>query len=87
MRPRLSEKAVTANKLDQFVFEVDGKSNKLEIRKALESYYGISIARVNIVNLPGKMKRNRFGEFLAKNVKKAVVTLKPGSSKPGILEQ
>lgn len=86
-RPRLSEKAVASGKLDKFVFEVDSRSNKVEIRKALESFYGIDIARLNVINLPGKNKRNRYGYFLAKKVKKVVVTLKPGSSKPGILDQ
>lgn len=86
MVPRLSEKTTNMEKLGKYVFRVDGKSNKLEIRKALEKAYGVKIDRVNIVTVKSRARRygrtsGRIGGF-----KKAIVTLKPDSKKIEIAE-
>lgn len=84
--PRMSEKITNMEKLNKYVFRVDGKSNKVEIRKALEKTYGVKIDRVNIVTVKSRSRRygktsGRVGAF-----KKAIVTLKPDSKKIEIAE-
>ena len=57
IKPIVTEKS---NKLtDQrrtYAFRVDRKANKLEIKKAIENFYGISVIDVNTVVVPGKAK-------------------------------
>lgn len=57
IKPIVSEKS---NKLtDQrrtYAFRVGRKANKLEIKKAIESFYGVSVIDVNTVVVPGKAK-------------------------------
>lgn len=86
LQPRLSEKAVALDSLNKFVFLVKRSANKLEIRKALEKFYEITIARVNIVNMRGKSRRYGRTQGRTKDFKKAIVTLTKDSKKPAILE-
>jgi large subunit ribosomal protein L23 len=84
--PRLSEKTTGLEKLNKYVFRVEGKSNKVDIRKALEKTYGVKVDKVNIVTVKSRARRygrtsGRIGSF-----KKAIVTLKPDSKKIEIAE-
>jgi large subunit ribosomal protein L23 len=60
IKPIVTEKS---NKLSDakrtFAFRVNRKANKLEIKKAVESFYGVNVTEVNTVVVPGKSK-NRF---------------------------
>jgi large subunit ribosomal protein L23 len=84
--PRLSEKAVRLNELNQYVFTVSPKATKLQIKKELESFYGIKIARINTVRMQGKVRQ--YGRFTGRtnSYKKAIVTLTKDSKKPEVLE-
>ncbi len=86
LRPRLSEKSVALNALNKFVFVVKKDANKIEIRKALEKFYNITIATVNIVSVQGKARRYGSTQGKTRNFKKAIVTLTKDSKKPAILE-
>jgi large subunit ribosomal protein L23 len=84
--PRLSEKTTNMEKFGKYVFRVEGKSNKVELRKALEKTYGVKIDKINIVTVKSRARRygrssGRIGGF-----KKAIVTLKPDSKKIEIAE-
>ncbi len=60
IKPILSEKAnKQSEKMNRYSFIVDKKANKLEIKKAVESFYGVNVTEVNTVVVPGKSK-NRF---------------------------
>ena len=69
-RPRLTEKATrlreeTARRKkngDTFVFEVDPRANKVEIREAVEHAFGVEVLHVRTVNVAGK--KRRYGRFL-----------------------
>ena len=87
VRPLLSEKA---NKLSsmrrQYVFEVYSKSNKLQIKNAIEKKFEVKVDKVRTINYKGKMKNTsvrsngkvlRTSGFRA-NWKKAIVTLTEG---------
>ncbi|KKP91530.1 MAG: 50S ribosomal protein L23 [Parcubacteria group bacterium GW2011_GWA2_36_10] len=80
LRPVISEKATFANSLNQYVFAVNNKANKVEIKKAIKAVYGVMPQAVNVINELGKNVRvgRRFGK--RKNTKKAIVTLKKGDS-------
>jgi large subunit ribosomal protein L23 len=85
-QPRLSEKAVGLNSMNQYVFTVEAAATKLQIKRHLESIYGITIARVNTVRMEGKVRRYGKSIGRTKAFKKAIVTLTKDSKKPENLE-
>ncbi|PID31130.1 MAG: 50S ribosomal protein L23 [Candidatus Cloacimonadota bacterium] len=78
-RPVLSEKSTDLQtKQNQYTFIVARDANKIEIRKAVESKFGVNVESVNSMNYLGKLKR--VGRFIGRKnaYKKAVVTVKEG---------
>ena len=84
-KPIITEKMTAAGeKLGQFGFIVDKRANKVEIKKAVEKTYGVTVESVNTLNNAGKV-RNRYTKTgfvtgMKGATKKAVVTLKKGDS-------
>lgn len=78
IKPIITEKASSLGVYNQYVFEVAPKSNKVEIKKAIENLYGVRPLKVNIINMRGKIVRygRNFGR--TRNWKKAIVTLRSG---------
>ena len=87
VNPRVSEKSVKLASFNQYVFKVNPKANKLEIKKALESFYGIKIEKVRVILVEGKHRN--YGKTSGKNsdFKKAVVTLTSNSKKPAFVSE
>lgn len=86
--PRLSEKANSLAKLNQFVFKVTGgKINKIELKKTIESFYGVKIANINTVAVKGKYRRYGRTYGRTSDFKKAIVTLTADSKQPDLVEQ
>ncbi|MDR1599938.1 MAG: 50S ribosomal protein L23 [Oscillospiraceae bacterium] len=79
LRPVLTEKAYDGFADKKYVFEVDTRSNKIEIRQAVESVFGVKVESVNTLRTPGKMKRQGKTQGRTPEVKKAYVTLKESS--------
>ncbi|GEP96237.1 MULTISPECIES: 50S ribosomal protein L23 [Chitinophaga] len=85
IKPVISEKVNKATeKFNRFYFIVDKKANKLEIKKAVEDFYGVTVAEVNTQVMPGKNK-TRFTKagFISgrkPSYKKAVITLAAGET-------
>lgn len=77
-KPRLSEKATLLNKLNQYVFDVDARANKTEIKKAVENYYHVKVTKVNIIHNPNKPIRWQNKIYHKGRYKKAVITIKEG---------
>lgn len=80
-RPVITEKATDAKeKLNKVTFAVDPRSNKIEIKKAVEDVFKVAVDKVNIINVKGKEKR--IGRHVGRrpNWKKAIVTLKKGDN-------
>jgi large subunit ribosomal protein L23 len=63
---------------NQYAFEVALDANKIEIRRAVESNFGVRVLDVRTQVVRGKMKRFRRGFGKKPNWKKAVVTLREG---------
>ncbi len=76
----ISEKAFMAQEDGKYVFIVDKKANKPEIKKAIESIFDVEVEKVNIINLKGKQKVFRGIKGKRPDIKKAIVTLKAGQS-------
>ncbi len=76
----ISEKAFAAQEDGKYVFKVDKKANKPEIKKAVEELFGVQVEKVNIINVKGKRKVFRGIKGRRPSYKKAVVTLKEGQT-------
>jgi large subunit ribosomal protein L23 len=85
LKPILTEKAnAQQDKLRRYAFKVAKKANKLEIKKAIESFYGVTVTNVNTAVVPGKNK-SRFtkaGVISGRkpSYKKAFVTVAEGET-------
>ena len=82
-KPILTEKmTILGEKLNRYGFIVDNKANKIEIKKAIEELYGVTVADVNTMRYAGKRKSRytKAGLLVGKtnSFKKAIVTLKSG---------
>ncbi|HLE38523.1 MAG TPA: 50S ribosomal protein L23 [Acidimicrobiia bacterium] len=62
-----------------YTFQVDPRSNKSEIRNAVEVIFGVKVSRVNIINRKGKRKRTGFVIGKRNDTKRALVTLAQGN--------
>jgi large subunit ribosomal protein L23 len=81
IRPLLTEKNARLKESENRVaFEVASDANRIEVKKAVEEAFKVSVKAVNILNVTGKVKR--LGRNLGKrrDWKKAIVTLKEGST-------
>lgn len=64
---------------NKYLFRVHPAANKLEIRRAVEGLFRVKVAKVNVNNRMGKLKRNRRGQDGRRpSWKRAVVTLQQG---------
>jgi len=73
-----TEKGTNLAVQNKYLFEVDKKANKLEIKKAIENIYNVEVKKVNLIAMRGKVKRVRFKPGRTPDWKKAIVTLKEG---------
>ncbi|MDQ0418207.1 MULTISPECIES: 50S ribosomal protein L23 [Thermoactinomycetaceae] len=78
-RPVVTEASTEMMEQGKYVFEVDVRANKVEVKKAVESIFGVKVASVNTHRLLGKQKRH--GRYTGRTPerKKAIVTLAEGS--------
>lgn len=81
-RPIVTEKISNLQDKGVYAFEVEPKANKIEIVKAIENKFKVTVTKVRTMNFKGKTKTQmtRRGRFEGKtsHFKKAVVTLKAG---------
>ncbi len=80
LRPIITEQSMSEIDSKKYVFEVAKSANKIEIARACEEIFGVKVAKVNTLNMQGKMKR--LGAQPAgrrRSWKKAMVTLTPDS--------
>jgi len=85
IRPILTEKAnAQQEKLRRYAFKVNRKANKLEIKKAVEDFYGITVVNVNTVVVPSKARSRstKAGLITGRKpgYKKALITLAEGDT-------
>lgn len=78
VKPVISEKGFAAQEADKYIFHVAPSSNKALIKQEVERLFKVNVVSVNIVSIPGKIKRvgKKFGK--RNDIKKAIVTVKKG---------
>jgi len=77
IRPVLTEKSYRLqNEENTYTFEVRKKSNKIQIREAVEEMFDVEVDDVRTMNQRGKKRSFRFQEGQTPSVKKALVKLK-----------
>jgi large subunit ribosomal protein L23 len=80
-RPLLTEKATIAREVgNEYVFEVDRNSNRIQIKEAVESRFEVKVKAVRTVSVRGKIKRQGAHQGKRADWKKAYITLKEGST-------
>jgi large subunit ribosomal protein L23 len=77
--PVVSEKSYSLLDDGKYTFEVDPRSNKTEIKQAIEVIFNVKVASINTLNRVGKTRRTKFGLGKRKDTKRAIVTLKSGT--------
>jgi len=75
LKPIMTEASMNAMAEKKYTFVVDKKSNKTEIKNAVESIFGVTVASVNTMNMLGKNKRMGIHVGKKADWKKAIVTL------------
>jgi large subunit ribosomal protein L23 len=82
IRPIVSEKSYAAYDANVYTFLVAPDANKIEIKQAVESIFGVRVTKVNTLNRSGKRKRNRrtgdWGQRAAQ--RRAIVSLAEGDT-------
>ena len=78
LRPTITEKSTLLHEDGQYTFQVAPRANKTLVKQAVEQNFGVKVVSVNITVNRGK--RKRYGPRFKKqpDIKKAVVTLRPG---------
>jgi large subunit ribosomal protein L23 len=84
LKPIVTEKMTSlGDKFNRYGFLVAKSANKLQIKKAVEELYGVTVVSVNTMRYGGKVKtRNtKSGLLVGKTtaIKKAVITLAEGN--------
>ena len=79
LAPVVSEKSYGLIDDGKYTFVVDPRSNKTEIKLAIEKIFSVKVASVNTLNRTGKKQRTKFGIGKRKDTKRAIVTLKSGT--------
>lgn len=78
VKPVISEKAFILQEAGKYIFHVVPEANKNLVKKEVEKLFKVEVTAVNIVSIPGKLKR--VGRIFGRrnDVKKAIVTVKEG---------
>lgn len=74
-KPVLTEKSYEGIPAKKYVFVVDERADKTQIKAAVEQIFGVTVEKVNVVNVRGKYKRQGRTEGYTSRFKKAYVKL------------
>ena len=77
IRPVVSEKTYKQMETGVYVFVVDPRATKIQIREAVEATFNVNVAKVNTMSRKGKRKRSRSSAIFGHrpDTKRAVVSL------------
>jgi len=78
--PVLSEKSNELREQGKYVFKVDPRASKIEIKEAVRKLFNVKVVDCTVMNVGGKMKRLRGRPGLTSSWKKAIVRLAPGET-------
>jgi large subunit ribosomal protein L23 len=82
IRPVVSEKTTGLMDNNTYVFIVDPRATKVDVRNAVEQAFNVKVTNVNTLNRKGKSTRNRRTGVVGTrpSTKRAIVTLAEGDS-------
>lgn len=82
LKPVVSEASYGRLDDNVYTFVVHPEANKIQIRQAVESIFGVRVLKVNTLNRKGKVVRNRRTNVVGHRpaIKRAFVTLHPGDT-------
>jgi large subunit ribosomal protein L23 len=78
IEPFITEKSTSLGQFNKYVFKVDRKAGKNQIKEAIQDYYGVEVTKVNVIKIHPKKRIHGRTIGWKKGFKKAVVTLKEG---------
>ena len=87
IRPHLTDKTIRLlQEQNKYTFLVHPQATKLDVKRAVETIFNVKVKKVNIVNIPSKLRFYRWRyPYRTKRIKKAIITLKEGKIEiPGI---
>ena len=73
--PIITEKSLELAKEGKYTFRVDRGLNKHQIKKLVETVFGVNVVKVRTINQKGEIKRVRGRKRVIKPIKKAIVSL------------
>ena len=79
LTPVISEQSMDVAADKKYTFKVATDANKTQVKLAVEEIFGVEVAKVNIMNYDGKVKRMGRNVGRTPDSKKAIVTLKESS--------
>jgi len=79
IKPVISEKSMADAANKRYTFMVATSANKTEVKHAMEDIFDVTVKKVNIMNIPGKVKKQGRNVGRTAATKKAIVTLAPES--------
>ena len=77
-RPVITEKSTLLAGQNKYCFEVAKDANKIQIKEAVEKTFKVGVVSVNVMNVPGKLRRRGRHQGMTRSWKKAIVTLRKG---------
>lgn len=80
IRPIITEHSYDMIEMNKYTFEVARDANKIEIAKAVEEIFGVTVKKVNTMNVKPKKKRIRYVAGYTRTWKKAMVTIAEGET-------
>lgn len=80
IRPIISEKSYDLIGQNRYTFEVAKSASKPQIGQAVSEIFGVTVTKVNTMNVTGKPRRVRYAKGKTRDWKKAVVTLVEGDT-------
>ena len=80
LAPIITEKSAALAETNTYVFSVDVRANKTQIKQAIEKKFNVKVMAVNVTNSHPKKKRVGKYTGMTSKYKKAVVTLKKGDT-------
>ena len=81
IRPIITERSMDDMAYGKYTFVVDRKTNKTEVKKAVETIFGVKVEKVNVMNVLGKVKRQGANSGKRPDWKKAIVKLTEDSKR------
>ena len=79
-KPIVTEKSTLLGEVGKYVFRVNNKATKPQIKRAVEASFSVTVVKVNTFKVPGKSKRYGPRMTTTPAWKKAIVTLQSGDS-------